>query len=183
MTGLDEFYEVFGNITLTWVVQVGLAIVFLVSIYRKVKKYLDEKREEERKQAETKAEREQNLDKAIKALEQLPKLDEEIRSLRSSQAEIMERLDKMETDSNRVERNKLRDRLLQSYRYYTSEERNPTKKWTRMESETFWSCFKDYEDRGGDGYMHSIVQTEMNDMEIVEMDDVDGVASLMGSRK
>ncbi len=30
-----------------------------------------------------------------------------------------------------------------------------------MEAEAFWELFRDYEEAGGNGYMHTVVQPEM----------------------
>lgn len=54
----------------------------------------------------------------------------------------MRRLDKIETDAKRRERNTLRDRLLQSYRYYTSADHNPLGEWTKMESKHLRNSIK-----------------------------------------
>ena len=74
------------------------------------------------------------------------------------------RLDSVEETNKRRECNKLRDRLLQNYRYYTNEATNPSKSWTQMEAEAFWGLFRDYEDAGGNGYMHSVVQPAMEEL-------------------
>jgi chloramphenicol 3-O-phosphotransferase len=63
----------------------------------------------------------------------------------------------------------LRDRLLQNFRYYTNIETNPSQTWTRMEAEAFWEMFKDYEEAGGNGYMHSNVRPEMERLIVVEV--------------
>ena len=88
----------------------------------------------------------------------------------------------MEKSTQRRERNKLRDRLLQNFRYFTSKEKNSMQAWTRMEAEAFWELFKDYEDADGNGYVHSEVQPAMNLLELVEVDDTESVAQLMKSR-
>jgi hypothetical protein len=59
--------------------------------------------------------------------------------------------------------------LLQNYRYYTSTIQNPSQSWTRMESEAFWELFREYEETGGDGYMHTEVQPAMERLLIVEV--------------
>ena len=46
----------------------------------------------------------------------------------------------MEEIQKRQKRNELRDRLLQSYRYYTDKRRNPKQVWNRMEAEAFWGA-------------------------------------------
>lgn len=71
------------------------------------------------------------------------------------------RLETMEETNKRRECNKLRDRLLQSYRYYTNINTNPSQAWSSMEAEAFWGLFRDYEEAGGNGYMHSVVQPAM----------------------
>jgi hypothetical protein len=81
----------------------------------------------------------------------------------------MKRLIEMEEQNKKRERNKLRDRLLQNYRYYTNIETNPSQTWTEMESEVFWEMFKDYEEAGGNGYMHSTVLPEMERLIVVEV--------------
>lgn len=65
--------------------------------------------------------------------------------------ETSDRLTKTEEDTQRRERNKLRDRLLQNYRHYVNKETNPSHSWTQMESEAFWELFKKYEAAGGNG--------------------------------
>lgn len=87
-------------------------------------------------------------------------LEGEIQELRKSQQENTQRLVEMEETSKRRELNKLRDRLIESYQYYTDPKRNPELCWTRMEAEAFWELFKDYEEDGGNGYIHSVVQPQ-----------------------
>ena len=89
----------------------------------------------------------------------------------------------MENDSKKRELNKLYDTLLQSYNYYTNKEKNPMQAWTKMESKAFWDLFTDYEDMGGDGYMHTVVQPAMLLLTVIEMNDIDGISELMKNRK
>ena len=59
MTGLDQFLDLFGNITVLNLVQFILAVVFIVIIFKKIKDYLDDKQErmiqeyEKNKESET----------------------------------------------------------------------------------------------------------------------------------
>ena len=89
----------------------------------------------------------------------------------------------MEEDAKRRERSKLRDLLLQSYRYYTDKERNPLGTWTSMEAEAFWELFKEYEDAGGNGYIHTVVQPAMNLLKVIDIEDAASVLRLTNSRK
>lgn len=105
------------------------------------------------------------------SLEIQQKLESEIQSIRLAQEENIERLKKMEDAQMKLERNKLRDRLLQSYRFYTDKDKNPTQSWSRMEAEAFWELFGEYEERGGNGFVHSEVQPAMNRLTVIEVNE------------
>ena len=92
-------------------------------------------------------------------------------------------LEKIEEDIISRERSKLRDRLLQSHRYFTSPEKNPLHAWSEMEADAFWSMFKEYENAKGNGHMHTVVQPEMRASEVIPMHEDAKIAELMGSRK
>ena len=173
LTGFDEFKEVFGSITVLSVVELLLAVLFCYLIYRKLSKYLIGRYEAGKKKDE---QLKTPLDAGSKcpayraqSLRVQKELQTEIDALRSAQSEQIERLKKMEDDTTRRERNRLRDRLLQSYRYYTDPACNPAGAWNSMEAEAFWEMFSDYEDVGGDGYIHSVVQPAMNLLKIVDI--------------
>ena len=187
MTGFDEFMGIFGEITVANVVQILLAGVFLSLAYRKFKKYLTERHDQEQLQAA-------QLQEALESVRKYPEyrqqsihiqqeLEKKIQEIRTELAEQTKRMVKMEEDAKRRERSKLRDLLLQSYRYYTDKERNPLGAWTSMEAEAFWELFKEYEEAGGNGYIHTVVQPAMNGLLIIEMDDANGIAELMASRR
>lgn len=175
MTGYDEFVNLFGDITVLNVLQVILAVVFLYFVYKKVRDYLIKRYEDDKK-------KDAQLKEALDAISKYPqyrqqsieiqqKLESEIQGLRLAQEENNERLRKMEDAQMKLERNKLRDRLLQSYRFYTDKAKNPTLSWSRMEAEAFWELFGEYEERGGDGFVHTEVQPAMNRLTVVEVDE------------
>lgn len=186
MTGLEEFETLFGNVTVATLVELAIVCVFMFKIYQKVKGYIDDRKaewlEEERdKEAKAKAEkdRDKKLDEALAAIGKYPEyraqsikvqreLEEKIEDLKKSQDANTEKLHQMEENQMRESRNRLRDTLLERYRYYTDSSRNPSQSWTSMESEAFWELFGDYERAGGDGYMHRTVQPAMNNLRIVE---------------
>ena len=97
-----------------------------------------------------------------------PKIEE----LKRSQDANTERLKIMEESQKKLERNKLRDRILQSYRYFTDKDRNPAQTWNRMEAEAFWELIGEYEKRDGDGYVHTVVIPAMNLLTVVEMNEL-----------
>ena len=89
----------------------------------------------------------------------------------------------IEERRKKTKRNELRDRLLQTYRYFTNKEKNPLLAWSEMEAEAFWKVFGDYEDAGGDGDMHTTVQPAMRRLEVVPMHEQERVSALMQSRR
>lgn len=184
MTGLEEFEALFGDVTIATLIEMAVVIAFMVKIYRKVKGYIDERKvdwlkEETAKEAKEKAEKERDrkLDAALAAIDKYPEyraqsirvqkeLEQKIGELKKSQDENTKKLHQMEETQMRESRNRLRDTLLERYRYYTDHSRNPSQSWTSMESEAFWELFGDYERAGGDGYMHTEVQPAMNRLRI-----------------
>lgn len=168
----QSFIDAFGNITVLDVAIFIAAIVFLILCYRKVKDYLIAKHDAEKL-------RDEQLQEALTAVRKYPEyrkqsiqiqheLEDENCAVRKDIQALTKRIEKMEEDTKRRERNKIRDRLLQNYRYYTNPETNPTQSWSRMENDAFWDLFKEYEENGGDGYMHSEVQPAMNKLTIIE---------------
>ena len=173
MKGIDEFLFLFGDITVSQIVTLLLAIAFIVYVCKQVRDYFIKKYEAEKVKDE-------QLKEALTAVRKYPEyreqsikiqqlLEGEIQELRVNQKELMERLVQMEEERKVRDRNKLRDILLQNYRYYTNKETNPSQTWSRMESEAFWELFKDYENAGGNGYMRSTVMPAMEDLMVVEV--------------
>lgn len=105
------------------------------------------------------------------------------RDLKEGMDQHQKQLEKIEEDIISRERSKLRDRLLQSHRYFTSPEKNPLHAWSEMEADAFWSMFKEYENAKGNGHMHTVVQPEMRALEVIPMHEDAKIAELMGSRK
>ena len=180
MKGLDEFLELFGGVTIAQVVTVVLAFVFMFFIYKQVKKYFDEKIKAQNERAQAEKKRDADIQEALVAVRKYPEyrqqsikiqelLEGEIQELRVMIQEDKERLARMEEQDRRRECNRLRDLLLKYYRQYANKEINPKQSWTRMEAEAFWELFRDYEDLGGNGYMHTVVQPEMERLIVVEM--------------
>lgn len=173
MKGLDEFLKIFGEITVLQIVETVLACAFLWFIYKKISNFLIQQHEQQKLKDEQLKEALDGVHKypeyRKQSLEIQKEINDEISTLKDSQNEIMQRLAAMEEQNKRRERNKLRDILLQNYRYYTNKETNPSQTWTRMESEAFWELFSDYEDAGGNGYMRSVVMPEMERLIVIEV--------------
>lgn len=180
MTGLDQFLQIFGNVTVSDIVAWVFALLFLFLIYKEIKKYVSAKIKEQKACEEEKKKEKAKLDEAWQITQKYPAyhqesitirdgLKQEIKEMRDDFAIIIKRLDDMEAQNKKREQAKLRDMLLQNYRYYTNPQQNPSQSWTRMESEAFWELFKEYEDAGGDGYMHTEVQPAMERLLVIEV--------------
>lgn len=173
LEGFEEFMRTFGHITIAEVVVVVLALCFLVAIYKKVSDYLMKKHDAAQA-------RDAQINEALEAAKQYPSyrqqsmniqkhFEDEIADLKTAWHEVCERLTKIEEQNRKKERNKLRDILIERHRYYTSKENNPEQKWTSMESDAFWELFRDYEDYGGNDYMHTVVQPDMEGLKVIKM--------------
>ena len=102
-----------------------------------------------------------------KSMEKDNELEGKICALDTKLDNVVEILNDMQKKSNETEMLKTQDRLVQMYRYYTAPEHNG--QWNEIEKDTFWKLFRDYENRGGDGYMHEIVEPAMRKLEVVKI--------------
>lgn len=173
MNGLDAFLNVFGDITVLQVVEIFLAAGCVYVLYKRIKKVLIEQHEAQKLKDEQLKEALDGVHKYPEYRQQSVEIQQElqrdIQELRDTQQKIIERLTDMEEQKKRRERNKLRDLLLQNYRYYTNVETNPSQSWSKMEAEAFWELFSDYEDMGGNGYMKSDVMPAMQKLIVIEV--------------
>ena len=80
-----------------------------------------------------------------------------------NQKVLNERLDRLE----KREKNAIRAKLLDEYRLFTDEAKNPMLAWSEMEHHAFFELVKDYEDLNGNDYVHSTVLPAMNELTVV----------------
>lgn len=100
-------------------------------------------------------------------------------SVLDNQKSLNERLDHLE----KREKNALRAKILDEYRLFTDESKNPMLAWSEMEHHAFFELVKDYEDLKGNDYVHSTVLPAMNELTVVYMHDKQALVKLMNSRK
>ena len=173
LQGFNEFLDTFGHMTVAQITVIIFAFVFLYAVYKKISDYLMKKHDA----AQAK---DAQLAQALETVSHYPEyrqqsiaiqkhFEDEIKMLQDGLAVALERIATVEEQNKKRECNKLKDILLERYRYYTNKECNPTQSWSRMESEAFWDLFKDYEEAGGDGYMHTHVQPDMERLTVIEM--------------
>ena len=103
-------------------------------------------------------------------------------SIKSAVIANGENLDKRLDDLERRERNSLRAKILDEYRLYTDERKNPKQAWTEMEHHSFFKLVEDYESLGGNDYVHSTVLPAMNELDVIPMSDLDKLKELYQSR-
>ena len=103
-------------------------------------------------------------------------------SIKSAVIANGENLDKRLDDLERRERNSLRAKILDEYRLYTDERKNPKQAWTEMEHHSFFKLVEDYESLGGNDYVHSTVLPAMNELDVISMSDSDALKELYQSR-
>lgn len=186
MKGIEEFLKLFGDITVLQVVEFVLACVFMIFVYKQVRKYFQQKIDDERQRTEKETLRDAQIKEALDAVHKYPeyrqqsieiqgKLEQQINELKEIHQDTVERLNavgetvaRMEETETRRERSKMRDTLLQNHRYYTSPITNPSHSWTRVEAETFWELYAEYEAAGGNGHMHTDVAPEMRLLTVVD---------------
>ena len=103
-------------------------------------------------------------------------------SIKSAVIANGENLDKRLDDLERRERNSLRAKILDEYRLYTDERKNPMKAWSEMEHHSFFKLVEDYESLGGNDYVHKTIIPAMNELDVISMSDPDKLKELYQSR-
>lgn len=173
----------------------------LVAWPKEFKKQREAERAREEFHAKADAERDKRLDELEKTVNALPNYraqslqiqaqlqdaDKEILNVLSNindnmmvNREILnERLDRLEDR----EKNSIRAKLLDEFRLFTDEHKNPMLAWSEMEHHAFFKLVKDYEGLNGNDYVHSDVLPAMNRLEVIPMSDKEALLKLMQSRR
>lgn len=103
-------------------------------------------------------------------------------SIKSAVINTGERLDKRLGDLEKREKNSLRAKILNEYRLYTDERKNPMQAWSEMEHHSFFKLVEDYESLGGNDYVHGTIIPAMNELDVISMSDSDKLRELYQSR-
>lgn len=199
-----ELYEKLSSIGFENVILILLLSLGLGVSYFKAKDYICERFGIETKRSLKEKKRDEEIEKLKKDYEELSNSIDTIKENRihdreqsfqiqkdwtelinkmtEKQDQIIDRVDTLASQTRKYELDDIRENLLQAYRYYTSSTINPKRAWTAMEAHAFWEQFGNYEDRGGNGYMHDTVKPEMNKLIEIPMNDFDKVSELMESR-
>ena len=194
MFGLNEMKNVFGTMTVTFLIEIVVAIIGICVAYKKLKDKIIGSYKERKQQKD-------DIQEALDGVRALPtyraqsleiqcKLraaDEKILEtcnkiqdgVNENQKILNERLDRLEDR----ERNALRAKILEMHRLFTSKKKNPVQAWTEMERDAFNELIKDYESLNGNGHVHTVVIPEMNLLRVIPMTDLTAVTELFHSRE
>lgn len=185
MKGMDAFLTLFGDITVSKIVVFVAAIIFLFSIYKEVKKYIETKIKEQEQKTKQEEEYKKKIDDAWNETQKYPMyraqsiqiqsdFETKISGVRDEESNIMkeikkisDRIAKMEEGAREREKNRLRDLLIKYYKHYTSLEANPSQSWTDMEKMSYDALLKDYEELGGNDYIHLTVDPAMKELNVI----------------
>lgn len=80
------------------------------------------------------------------------------------------------------EKNSLRAKILNEYRLYTDDIKNPMQAWSEMEHHSFFKLVEDYESLGGNDYVHGTILPAMNELDVIPMTDLEALKKLYSSR-
>lgn len=96
--------------------------------------------------------------------DKIDKLFESMNEMKADIKELSTEVKAMQKKQNDARRNQLRDRIGQSYRYYSAK-----KQWSHVEKEAFDGLVESYEDAGGtNGFVHSKCIPESMTWEIID---------------
>ena len=187
MFGLEETKNLFGTMTVAFLIEIIVACVCIWIAYKKLKdKIIGSYKEREQQKKDIK--------KALDGAEEIPTLKEELKSsedriidlcqniqdgITENQRMFNERLDRLEDR----DRNTLRDKILERHRLFTSKKRNPMQAWSEMERDSFFELIRDYESLNGNGHIHTVVIPDMHLLRVIPMTDLESLADLFHSRE
>lgn len=88
---------------------------------------------------------------------------EDLKTLTNTVNTLADRFEKMQKKNNETKVKELKDTLITYYNKY-----RVIGEWSKLEKDAFWELFEDYESRGGDGYIHSIVEPVMRELKEID---------------
>ena len=194
MFGLNEMKSVFGTMTVGLLIEVIVAVVGIIIVYKKLKNKIIGNHEERKQQRA-------DIDEALEGVRAMPGYRQQSlniqQELRENDNKILETCNKIQegvVDNQRVlnrrldaiedrERNALRAKILDLHRNFTSLKRNPMQAWSEMERDSFNDLISDYESLNGNGHVHTVVIPEMNRLNVIPMTDLKALTELFHSRE
>lgn len=171
-----------------------------VSIPKKKKAQKDAENKEKEEMKSLLEEHSTHIDKLQQSVDEYPKYRQQSRNIQEelnktdrkilqmcemiqegvnkNQEILNARLDRLE----KRERNALRAKILNEHRLFADPNKNPLKSWSEMEHHSFFELVHDYEELGGNDYVHSVVLPDMNRLRVIPMSNIDELEKLFNSR-
>lgn len=106
---------------------------------------------------------ESDHDLLIAAAGEIQMIKEDLSALTETIHNITGILNEMQAKENETKRKELKGSLVTYYNKYKD-----IGEWSKIEKEAFWDLFDDYEKRGGDGYIHTIVEPSMRELREID---------------
>lgn len=174
---MDAILEL-SNINLPYIFLSVLALLFgfrsLVSIFEWTArrlgletKWMKQKRKEQDLLRKTSLElsilQEKHHDSVAQSIRHDEIIKNDILSLTDTVNGIAATLAEMQEKENKTKLKELKGSLIRYYQKYKD-----LGEWSKLEKDAFWDLFEDYEKRGGDGYIHSIVEPAMRELKETE---------------
>lgn len=88
---------------------------------------------------------------------------DDLATLNNTINHIASSLEEMKKKDNETKVKELKDTLINYYNRYRT-----VGEWSKLEKDAFWELFEDYESRGGDGYIHSVVEPVMRELNEID---------------
>lgn len=88
---------------------------------------------------------------------------EDLKNLTDTVNNLAIKFEKMQKKNNETKVKELKDTLINYYNKY-----RVIGEWSKLEKDAFWELFEDYESRGGNGYIHSIVEPVMRELKEID---------------
>lgn len=107
--------------------------------------------------------KESDHDLLIITIDEMQRITEELSTLTEIVNNITGILNEMQTKENETKLKELKGSLVRYYNKYRN-----IGEWSKIEKEAFWDLFDDYEKRGGDGYIHTIVEPSMRELREID---------------
>lgn len=98
----------------------------------------------------------QDNDERIKHEELIRK---DLKKINDTVDNLIIKFENMQKKNNETKVKELKDTLITYYNKY-----RVVGEWSKLEKDAFWELFEDYEERGGNGFIHSIVEPVMREL-------------------
>jgi hypothetical protein len=194
MFGTEEMKNIFGTMTVAFLIEIVIAVIGVIAVYKKLKDKIIGSYKERKQQRD-------DIDEALKGVRAMPEYRKQSLQIQSelkrnddsilntcreiqkgvneNQRILNERLDRLEDR----ERNALRAKILDMHRTFTSKRMNPMQAWSEMERDAFNDLIIDYESLNGNGHVHTVVIPDMNKLRVILMTNTKELAELFHSRE